>query len=379
MPPWSSGSRRYFPILHVLQADLKGFRQLPKSDGSLLCPIIPLAQASGAHRLKNTLIAIRQAINGTSEFFIADLADSLGEGLPQDKIRDVHRDLQKLASADGNFSMWRKFIRENNDMVPVIRMEATTAEEALDVQVDDFLDLGRGMVIRLRPRRQGPVTAKAKRVIGRVAKSDRLDELLVVVDLEDIRESLTPSAVAEAILTECAIASGGKKLTVATAATSFPVEFNGTALEINEYPIVERQVNEQVIGSLSDMNIRVLYSDYGSARVRNKEKRGGPGYPRIDYATRNIWYSNRQKDGELGAGGYQAAAAEIMGCDGWIDDLNIYGANMIREAASGELEKRINATFWVGVRINLHLHSQAHYHASKEDLIESAKEDDWED
>ncbi|TWA76409.1 T4 beta protein [Azospirillum brasilense] len=379
MPPWESNCRRYFPIIHVLQADLKGFSQLPASDGERLCPIIPLAQANGAHRFDNTLRKVREAISGKSNRFIADLADDLGQSLPIGDMKDVHRDLQRLASSANSYAEWRKFICENEDMVPTIRIGAATADHELDAQVDDFLKLERGIVIRYRPRRQGAIIPKIQHVIRRIAREKALGSLLIVVDLEDIRESLTPSAVAEAIITDCAVAAGGHEIIAATAATSFPTGFNGVATEVNEYPIVERQLNNSVASTMRDSNVRVLYSDYASARIRVKEQRGGTGYPRIDYAVKSSWYSNRQKDGLDGADGYKAAAESIIDCDGWIEELDIYGANMIREASEGVLEKRAYAKFWVGVRINLHLHAQARYHDSSEELIEAAKEDDWDD
>lgn len=374
MFPWSSDKRRYFPLLHTMGADLRGFSQLPKGDGAYLTPIIPLAPVPNAHKFDNTLATIRNGVNGIGKIFVADLSARLNLHIPLSEFKPVHHYFQKLSSDSDGFIGWRQFIRSNSDMLPVLQMG-----EIADmlIQAEDFADLGRGMVLRLRINSRHNTPKHASSIIQFLSRRNQLDHLLIVIDLEHVQEATAPAAMAAGLVRSFMSAAGNQRLNIAICATSFPRELRGEADEIVRYPITERLINQLVENALGRGAVNLLYSDYASARTRTDEEGGGRGYPRIDYATRERWSSNRQKNGDISEGGFIAAANNIMNDGDWNDGLEIYGANMIREAARGILEKRRNAKFWVSVRINLHLHRQAHFYSSDSEFL--GQESDWDD
>ncbi|CUW38354.1 protein of unknown function(Protein beta,3-341) [Magnetospirillum sp. XM-1] len=355
-------------------ADLKGFSQLPKGDSAYLMPIIPLARVPNAKRFQNTLDKVRTGLNGVGEVFIADIGDKIGLELPAVEMEEVHKVFRELSGAAGGFLAWRQFIRENPDMIPVLRFGSAAD---LLAQVEDFADLGRGMVLRIRSSRHQGVGMTAAPAIQYLARRNKLDHLLIVVDLEHIDEPLAPAAMAAGLVRTLIAAAGNRRVNVAISATSFPLELKGVAEEIIRYPIKERILHHEFERILGPGAVNLFYSDYGSARTRADEEKGGKGYPRIDYAARNRWPSNRQKGGLPEAHGFQAAANKIMATTDWVEELDIYGANMIREAADGLLEKRKYAGFWVSARINLHLHRQAHYSSTDAEFL--GTEGEWED
>lgn len=375
MFPWSSDKRRYFPLLHAMGADLRGFSQLPKGDGAYLTPIIPLARVPNAKKFDNTLDKVREGVNGIGEVFIADIGDRIGLDLPANKLEPVHRTFRELSGNEGGFAAWRRFIRENGDMVPVLRFGSA---DEMHAQAEDFADLGRGMVLRVRPNRQQASLPIVTPLLQFLARQNKLDHLLIVIDMEYIEEALVPAAIAAGLARGFIAAAGNRRINVAPAATSFPRELDGTADEIIRYPITERQFHREFERTLGAGAVNLLYSDYASARTRADEQNGGRPYPRIDYAERERWPSNRQKGGpENKKDGFIAAANNIMDDDSWVKELDIYGANMIREAADGLLENRLWPGFWVAARINLHLHRQAHYFSTDAEFL--GTEGDWED
>jgi hypothetical protein len=171
-------------------------------------------------------------------------------------------------------------------------------------------------------------------------------------------------------------AAGNQKIHVAVCSTSYPREFHGLSSELIRYPILERELVNLVEKELGSGVVNLLYSDYASARTRSDED-GGPGYPRIDYPIQTEWLSNRQKIPPKDKGTYIDAAKKIMSQNEWNDELRIYGANMIRDAANGKVKDRQSASFWVSVRINLHLHRQAHYNSADEIFL--GDESSWQD
>lgn len=374
MFPWSSDKRRYFPLLHAMGADLRGFSQLPKGDGAYLTPIIPLARVPNAKKFDNTLDTVREGVNGIGDVFIADIGDRIGLDLPDNKLEAVHKVFRELSSEAGGFAAWRRFIRESGDIVPVLRYGS--ADDML-AQAEDFADLGRGMVLRVRPYRQQASIPAVTPLLQFLARQNKLDHLLIVIDMEHIAEATVPAAIAAGLARGFITAAGNRRINVAPSATSFPRELEGLADEIVRYPITERLFHREFERALGAGAVNLLYSDYASARTRADEQNGGKPYPRIDYSARERWSSNRQKGGLVKEAGFIDAANRIMEDDDWVEELDIYGANMIREASAGLLEKRLWPGFWVAVRINLHLHRQAHYFSTDAEFL--GTEGDWED
>lgn len=375
MIPWSSEKRRYFPLLHMMGADLRGFSQLPTGDGAYLTPIIPLTRVGTAHKFDNTLAMVRNGINGVGNCFIADIADSMELGHSEGGSLPVHDVFRSLTGRANSFQAWRQFIRENPDMVPVLRVG--NASEVI-AQAEDFAALGRGMVLRIRPSRQQHIEEYVVPLLQFLSRNNILNHLLIVIDLEHVVEATLPAATAVAYARWLIAAAGNRRINIAISATSFPLELEGDANQIVRYPITERLIQQEVERSLGPGAVNLFYSDYGSARKRMDERKGGgQAYPRIDYASRARWSSNRQRNGLAGRDGFIEAAEIIMSDEDWVRGLNIYGANMIREAAEGHLDDRLYAKFWVSVRVNLHLHRQAHYHSTESEFL--GHESDWED
>jgi len=373
--PWESEKRRYYPLVHQMEADFRGFSQLPKGDSAYLTPIIPLSRIPNALKFDNTIAAISKKVEIICSSYIVDICDNMRIDHSTEPHVPVMDTFRQLLSPDTGFLKWREFVSSRDGMIPVL--QGTESADLL-FQADYFSDLGRGMVLRIKPNALNNSVSSATDVISALARSDRLGHLLVVLDFGFIKDATAPATQALQLTRKYMRSAGNRQINIATSATSFPQELEGEANEIVRYPIIERTLNNMLREQLGDGAANLVYSDYSSARMRSYE-RGGPGYPRIDYPIQTSWLSNRQKNSsfEQNDKKYTNAATRIMDSKYWDDELVIYGSSMIREARIGNMERKNSAKFWVGTRINLHLHRQAHYHSGRDEFL--GYESDWED
>jgi hypothetical protein len=136
--------------------------------------------------------------------------------------------------------------------------------------------------------------------------------------------------------------------------SGFPVDFAGIDRERAEIEIKERQVFSVLSQSLNG-SARLIYGDGASVFAGERGiARAGP--PRIDLPKSGKWVYHRKQNGT-----YKDAALAVVGDQEWDDGLIIWGADRIRDASNGILDKFSSPQAWTGVRIHLHLHQQSNF------------------
>lgn len=380
MHPWLEDRCHYFPILHVLPSDLEALQLLPNADGNYLCPVVPLQPWRTAHTLDKAIARVRSSMAGKRDRFIVDISDRITP-TPGTKKRPVHDDLAKLNSSADDCKAWRDFIAGHDDMIPVVRTPPGLTPKGLAVQISEFMDLGRGMVLRLNftDSQKSAASIEIAEAVAAVVKAP--SEIMFVFDFGKIREETFPALAVLDALNKLRAVVGDGLITLATGATSFPSSF-GSISGYGSQTILERRLFELVEKKATDdgLPVNIRYGDYGSARVRERAGGGGDMPARVDYAARTHWHFNRRDGEDRDDNAYIAAAKAITSAPFFDTDLKIYGANVIRAAAGGDVTDLDSQTKVTTVRINLHLHAQAHYRSSRAEFLAGGGDDQpWAD
>ena len=370
MPAWSTDEPSYFPILNFKAGEFKALENLPNGDKERLKPLIALRPANGTKKWKSLMASVRRA-TGERPFFV-DLCPEAG-AFPAPT--EAKQELNRLASAADNFGAWRTFIEDNEDLIPVIRTPNNATVDQVAAQVAAFEPLERGMALRLRPVQPNALDfAQAA-----IEAAEDLENLLIYLDIGQIRDPLTPLAASLAFIEFVAALRPDETLNVVNVATSFPFSFEGDEAAVEELDICERQLTDSIRNqpSLAGQNVLIHHGDYASGRA--EERNGFRGPPRVDYATRNNWFYSRQHGKEQDEG-LPEAASSIMEHECWDDELNVWGAQRIRDLAVAEDDEALKSFRWASaipaIRINLHLHAQIN-NGGGPGFYET--DDEWED
>ncbi|WP_432460229.1 beta family protein [Agarivorans sp. QJM3NY_25] len=372
----SSFSYQYCPILSVSPSELRGLRELPDKDKSLILPIFPLKSWAAARELKSSIQKIEESI-GEQRKWIADIDYEDLLNRKEEEYRPVHRDLLKLTDSVEGYRNWYNFIKEHPNAVPCLQLKVLSQ---VSTQIKVLNSLGRGLVVILK---QVDIESQSYKTI--LPKLKDVSNLLVILDLEQITKEHVD--LSEQVLTYLnAIKTILPRALISLSATSFPDSFGGYHKGVKS--IYERALFDKVKTAISDL----IYSDRGSARATKMSGGSGVPPPRIDYACRNEWNFIRMEFSETSPSLtksekqaqirkekkelYTLIAKKIMKEPYWENELALW-ANYIIELTSESDEYGINsAQLATAVRINKHLHTQLHF-----DSIEmiSNTDDYWED
>jgi hypothetical protein len=235
--------------------------------------------------------------------------------------------------------------------VPVVQWDENPF--ALRTQVQRLAALNRGLIFRFR-RSLGWNLAQAAALVD--IPLGNLP-VLMIYDYEQIgpRDDLTSIGVATqgAILMSNTQVSGGTRTHVFKG-SSFPSEFVTTGEEYACLTIRERQLFDMLRASppLVTAGINLNYGDHAAVFASDREP-AFRGVPRVDYPTPGEWIYHRRREG------FHDAAFRVRGDVKW-DDTNLcWGAQRIREAASGQMDGLNSPGRWTTIRMNIHMHVQA--------------------
>ena len=351
---------KYCPILCVRPAEMVALEELPEKDKDKMLPIILCRPWVNSKQLKNTFDKISDAIG--DRFWIADIDNLYERGTSAE--REVHRELDELKVSDFGYLNWCEKIKSIPQAIPTLQLEDP---DELEEQIDYFLNLGRGIVVRFTPNTISRVTQ-----ILSVISSKQVQNLCVILDYEHIsfgprRDVNEHAAQVLGVLSQVEAITPAAKAIVS--ATSFPSSFK----DLENQTIYERAL----YNTLQQAAIMpLIYSDRGSARAERLGGGGGDAIPpRIDYPDREAWYFVRKENEEKMAG-YRNAAKDIMRAAYWNSDLDIWGTNMIKAAAGGDSSAIKSPARSSAVRINIHLHQQLFYD-NPDELLDT--DDEWKD
>jgi len=367
---------QYVPILALNPSEMTALEQLPEKEKDTMLPMFPLKGWTTAKKLENSIGRIEKSINERK--FIADIdSDFLFENKKYiatgEYPRHVHKEIHDLLNPEDGYRNWVDFIQNTPNALPTLQLDNLGE---LDKQITSLMLLERGLVVRFKMQTSSPgiFNAVARALIGK-----NISQLLFIFDHEDVGRFDVLEADKHAILIE-SMHNLFPQAIFSVSSASFPSSFAGSYR--GEIPIYERLLFNETFKNCS-AGINMLYSDRGGARAARLSGGGSTPPPRIDYALKNDWRFIRKEfeDSKNIAVGekerlYQEAAIEMIRSDYWIEDLKLWGVQMIEKTSEGDSFGITAPNRATAVRINLHLYQQLHYSDALEDLD---TDEDWVD
>jgi len=364
----------YLPILAMKPAEMAALEELYKSEKDIILPLILMKRWVGSKTIQKSMERAKKAFG--DRYWVADIDPSFlayaEKKITLDNVTQVFQQFIELADPKNGYSNWVNFIKENKNIIPCLQLQKI---DQLKPQIDSFLALNRPIVVRLRMTGVEPISPNDFNNIISILIEKKANDVLLILDYGDLtRENLLESDKYLKLISN--VNNLLPNAVIAISGTSFPYSF-GSAHK-GEIPIYERQIFNRIENK--SKNIKLIYSDRGSARESNFDGGNGAPPPRIDYALKNDWRFIRKGLDEdklierdiL----YKDAAVEIINSDYWIDGLPAWGRQMIEKTSLGDTFGITSPQKATAVRINLHLHQQIHY---LKESFEVDIEEDWED
>lgn len=367
---------QYAPILALNPSEMTALEQLPSKDKDKILPFFSLKGWTTAKNLNSSIERIEKSIGDRS--FIADIDK---EFLFENKDykfnghypRRVHEQINELLMPNDGYRNWFEFINDTPKAIPTLQLYDINE---LDEQIVLLASLNRGLVVRFKMKSS---SAELFNTVARAILGKKINQLLFIFDHEDVGRVETLEGDKHAKLIESMHRIFPKAI-FSISSASFPSSFAGSYR--GEIPIYERLLFNRTFKHCS-ANITMLYSDRGGARASKISGGGSVPPPRIDYALKNDWRFIRKEFDDprniaLGEKEklYQDAAVEMMNSDYWIEELKLWGIQMIEKTAEGDVYGITSPNRATAVRINLHLYQQLHYSDVIEDLD---TDEDWND
>lgn len=253
--------------------------------------------------------------------------------------------------ADG-FAEWYNFVGSNPHAVPTVIWNDDPV--LLQGQISRLSSLGRGLVFRFRRSQSWNIAQLASLYSVDFSR----EHVLLVFDFEQIspREDLTSAGLsAQGVILSIKAMLVARSTSFVFAGSSFPSQFAEidpahAVIEMRERILFEMlRTSPPMIAA----GINLQYGDHASVYAAERPP-AFRGAPRVDYPTGSGWIFYRCKQG------FQLAASRVRDDSRWNDQLLCWGAQRIRTAAIGNMAGLNSQTPWVAIRINIHMHIQAH-------------------
>lgn len=368
-------SFQYVPILSLSPSEMTAISELPEKDKDQILPLFPLKGWVGSKDLSRSIDRIEASIGKRK--WIADIDSEFLETAREFRVtgkypRQVYYDIASLLDSSSGYDNWVEFLKGIPAAIPVVQLDDLSQ---LVEQLDKLRRLERGIVVRLLIERLG--TYDFDIILSAVQESG-IEDIYVIFDYGDVsRESLAYIRQYSALLQKYSEVM--PRALYSISCTSFPYGFPGAAM--GELPIYERQIFRKVKNR--NINLRMVYSDRGSARAGRMSGGSGTPPPRIDYPLKDDWRFVRKEfdDSSNIADGekerlYFEIASNIVSSEYWLKDLHLWGTQLIELTSKGDEYGINSASKATAVRINIHLYVQLHYDDVIEDL---STDEDWED
>ena len=366
---------KYLPILSISPSEMRAVEELPEKVKDCLLPLFPLKGWMSAKTLDKTMDRVSRSFKDRP--WIVDIdSDFLQKAKVEISVREeprqVFNEIIELSNSSDGYKNWCDFLASHEHLIPCVQTDNLAQIEA---QIKRFQGWGRYFVINLKL-----YELNSRQLYQKLAVLDEfeIEGGLFLIDFGDIDRGFHAELAAYTDIVRH-ISERFNTCDIAVAATSFPYSFSGQ--RNGEASIYERQLFQNICHSLSPKII--TYSDHGSSRAGKMSGGSGAPPPRIDYALKIEWKFIREEfrdsrdiqEGEKN-GLYKKIASEMICQDYWIEDLKLWGTQMIELTSQGDSFGITSAQDATSVRINLHLYQQLYY--DLEDNLYDTDED-WVD
>jgi hypothetical protein len=256
----------------------------------------------------------------------------------------------ELMSADRDFAAWRKLIASVENAIPVVQISPNDKLSQIIKQARGLEDLANQRVAF----RITDFASDTPRVVASLSALDKPSEALVIVDAGYIRDSM-PASLSACVKSINDVREEIPEAIITVVSTSFPAtvtshltqESSGTR---GTLAILERELHYAIGADAA------VYGDHGSIHSKVYLTTGGRFMPRIDYALSDAWEFERRPGKD--SSGYIDAARSLMERFPTIAEEDTWGAEKIRNAASGDIDKMRTPARWIAARVNMHISRQ---------------------
>lgn len=331
----------YYPALRTRPAEMLGYQKLSATIKDKLLPLFTVGQWPRQDNLSVSMQNAMSAADGRP--FMLDLTN--------EKAYETG-DLKSLKDPTGNFKNWQDFATraEHNTIIPVVQMPAGSKIPQIIKQARAFESHGLGKVaFRITDFAIDP-----EKVVAALSALDDPENGLVIIDVGYIRETMAAS-IAACVLAINEIRNDVEEAIISVISTSFPSAIPpfldaNSAGKRGIIPMMERALH-QAIGTDA-----VIYGDHGSIHSKVYPATGGKYTPRVDFPLYDAWVFER-RPGE-NSDGFISAAAALITSYPEIGEDDSWGANAIKEAATGKIDGMKTHAAWIAARVNMHITKQ---------------------
>lgn len=329
----------YFPALRTRPAEMEGYGQLRDSVKDKLIPLITLGAWPRVDGIEQSVEQAKQAVGARP--FILDLTQESAYQRPA---------ILSLMAAEGDFIAWRDFISTIEHAVPVVQTPS-------DVKLSQIIRQARSLEALGTKRVAFRITdfvADTPRVVAALSALDDPGAALVIVDAGYIRDSM-PATLSACISSINDIREEIPEAIISVVSTSFPATVTShltqeTSGMRGTLAILERELHYAIGADAA------IYGDHGSIHAKVYLTTGGRFMPRIDYPLSDAWEFERRPGKD--SSGYIDAAGALLTRFPSIADEDTWGAEKIRNAAMGEIDKMRTPARWIAARVNMHISRQ---------------------
>lgn len=352
----------YFPSLTIRQSESEALRRLAEPTKDLIFPIArvqawPHPKQGKGGPVERSTDHLVDAFGGRPVGLDLASIPSLSTKEYKKKEREDwallgRSEMQMLHSPTDGFRPWCELVEKDSRWIPVVQWSDDAA--TLRSEVLRLASLNRGLIFRFRRSRGWNIQQASALTAIPLGHTP----VLMVYDYEQILRSddLTAAGIGVqgAVISSNSLINGGNRSYVFKA-SSFPDQFVATGEEYACLAIRERTLHQMLSTSpqLLNAGINLAYGDHAAVFASDREP-AFRGVPRVDYPLHGEWIYHRRREG------FKEAAYRVRHDPKWDDNNLCWGAQRIREAASGKMEGLNAAGKWTTVRMNIHMHVQAH-------------------
>lgn len=346
---------KYYPSLRSRKAEVVGYENLAEDVKSNILPMFTLGVWQKGQPVSLSVEKIQGALG--SRPCIVDVA----------REQYANEETFNLTSSAEKFQNWRRFIRRNENFIPVVQMDRDTRVSEVVRQARYFEDNVGKLVFKVSD------DSDVVKIIPALASLDSAENALIVIDAGLIRKNLMSMKLVLCINAINDIRSEVGDAIISIQSTSFPQFITSEAEAVGDVgcdrrgriPILERELFEAIGRDVC------LYGDYGS--ISRIISTGGRYTPRIDYARERDWVYERRPDTD--SAGYVEAARALLRMYPEIKDSDTWGASCIMRVAGGDSDGMRIASNWISVRVNVHITTQSYISYSDDEYDEEDYED----
>ena len=342
----------YFPIIKTREAEIKGYSNLSEKTMNTICPILELTRSRRSKKNKDGIIKKKiEKLHPVfhNRTFILDL--TVSESLSNKEISEM------LNNEDG-YKKWCDFIMKFKSdfplVIPVIHYNNFYLED-VKKQIETLLKEFHLVAFRLNVFPDDDEESKLihSKVIDNlknlIPEEDR-EKIILILDGSFIKRSEVPEKLNA--FHDLINKNFQPKFTIC-ASSSFPVKVPGETS--GKIPMAEPLIYK----NLSEEHEGIYYGDYASIHPKIYKQGGGGWVPRIDMPLEKkvYYYRRRRRDDENDSSGAYIRAAKKIIKNEMYKKIECWGDEEIHKAKNGEPSRK-NPSFWISVRMNIHMTRQ---------------------